>query len=173
MFDFHLRLAFKADRLARSTSRISHAFVPVAHPALKAPPPFVFRIATRPWFRRGADTPNIPLSCRYHLYHDSRIPPTPSRLGHLAPPHVTSINRGGMTSQSSVYGPFPHTRGCTGCSRVSLQTIPSLLSLSKLQHLPITDLKFIESAMKSRAFALVTSESEMVWHSCIYRGLRA
>ncbi|KAI0281992.1 hypothetical protein BGY98DRAFT_1094600 [Russula aff. rugulosa BPL654] len=95
MFDFHLRLAFKADRLARSTSRISHAFVPVAHPALKAPPPFVFRIATRPWFRRGADTPNIPLSCRYHLYHDSRIPPTPSRLGHLAPPHVTSINRGG------------------------------------------------------------------------------
>jgi hypothetical protein len=69
--------------------------VPVAPSCTEEPPSIVIRIATGPWFRRGAHTPNVPLSRRYHLYLDSRIPPTPSRLRHLTPSHATSMDRGG------------------------------------------------------------------------------
>ncbi|KAI0276212.1 hypothetical protein BGY98DRAFT_1098318 [Russula aff. rugulosa BPL654] len=94
MFDFHLRLAFKADRLARSTSRISHAFVPVAHPALKAPR--LSSSGSPPGPGSGA-VPILPTYSQLQVPPVPRLshPPTPSRLGHLAPPHVTSINRGG------------------------------------------------------------------------------
>jgi len=73
----------------------SRAFVPITPPCTEEPSPIIIRVAAGPRFRRSAHTPKVPLSGRHHLYLDPCIMPTPSSLRHLAPPHATSMHRGG------------------------------------------------------------------------------
>jgi len=73
----------------------SHAFVSVAPSGAEEPPPVVFGVTARTGLRPSTHTAKVPLRWGHHLHLDTRIPPTPPRLPHLAPSHTASVDGSG------------------------------------------------------------------------------